>query len=96
MPLAGIAATSAPLGLRCPHDGATHLSFVSPPAGVCQPLSLEMDEESDDELEALAGLYRTDSSADLAAAAAGGGGGVPGQLHAHRFALLRDLWARAS
>ena len=54
-----------------------------------EPVSLEMGEESEDELEGLAGL----------APRGGGGGsgspvpGAPDELRAQRFLLLRDLWA---
>ena len=42
-------------------------------------VSLEMDEESEDEVEALAEMYDPDGSA----------------AGTHRFALLRELWASA-
>lgn len=60
-------------------------------AGAIEPMSLEMDEESEDELEGLAG-------APLHAPRGGGVGDAAGggdELRAQRFALLRDLWAAA-
>ena len=50
-------------------------------AGLIGGASLKMDDESEDELEALADMYGSSEGE--------GGGG------AQRFAVLRDLWARA-
>lgn len=62
-----------------------------------EPLSLEMDEESEDELESLAGVPLH----PRAGGAAGGSGsgalalGAADELRAQRFVLLRELWAAA-
>ena len=50
--------------------------------GLIQPVSLEMDDESDDELEALAEMY------DQQAASRDGDG-------VYRYTLLKELWASA-
>lgn len=49
------------------------------PFPVCAQVSLEMDDESEDEVEALAEMYDPDCSND----------------GTFRFALLRELWASA-
>lgn len=57
-----------------------------------EPLSLEMGEESEDELEVLAGWpARAGGGAGAEALASPTGG--PEELRAQRFLLLRDLWA---
>ena len=48
-------------------------------ARTCLQVSLEMDEESEDEVDALAQMYDPDCSAD----------------GTFRFVLLRELWASA-
>jgi len=61
-------------------------------AGVIEPLSLELDEESEDELESLAGAPLH----PRAAVASGGlGSGPLDDQRAQRFVLLRELWAAA-
>ena len=68
------------------------------PAGVIEPLSLEPDEESEDELESLAGMplhSRNFGSGGPGAGAAGLGSGQLDDLRAQRFVLLRELWAAA-
>ena len=52
-----------------------------------------MDDESEDELDALAELMRCDGEEE---GPAGSGEGVVGggEAGAHRFALLKQLWAR--
>lgn len=57
-------------------------------AGVIEPLSLEMDADSEDELEAMVDAAPPSGSAPALAGEEAGGG-----LRAQRFALLRDLWA---
>lgn len=76
--------------LRLPHHTLV-------PAGVIEPLSLELDEESEDELESLAGmpLHSRAFGGGLGAGAAGLGSGQLDDLRAHRFVLLRELWAAA-
>ena len=60
-----------------------------------EPLSLEMDEESEDELESLAGVplhpHRAASGSGSGALALG----AADELRAQRFVLLRELWAAA-
>jgi hypothetical protein len=54
-------------------------------------MSLDMGEESDEELAALAALHAP-GGGDLPLAAAPPAS-LAGELRAQRFALLRDLWA---
>ncbi len=55
-------------------------------AGLIGTISLKMDEDSDDELQALAEMYSCEE---------GTGGTGAGDARAHRFALLKELWASA-
>ena len=74
-------------------------------AGIIEPVSVEMDEESEEELEGLAMAMGGQHHSDPPPAAAAGGGSGSGaplaplgpldDLQAQRFALLRDLWATA-
>ena len=47
--------------------------------GLIEPVSLEMDDESDDELEALAEMYDHEKKGD----------------GTHRYTLLKELWSSA-
>ncbi|KAI3433675.1 hypothetical protein D9Q98_003484 [Chlorella vulgaris] len=60
--------------------------------GVIEPMGLEMDEESDEELEALASIHTRSGFSHLSPASSGAAGE---HLRAQRFALLRGLWATA-
>jgi hypothetical protein len=67
-------------------------------AGIIKPVSLEMDEESEDELEGMAMEGQHQMHPAAAGGGGSGGGGLLGpaeELRAQRFALLRDLWATA-
>lgn len=69
---------------------------LAPPAcaaGLIEPLSLEMGEESEDELESLAAAPHGGADASPAGGAAPPGAGD--ELRTSRYALLRDLWATA-
>jgi len=48
-------------------------------AGLIEPVSLEMDAESDDELDALSEMYDPENKGD----------------GTHRYTLLRELWSSA-
>jgi hypothetical protein len=83
------------------HLGNTtaHPLLIPSPAGVVEPMSLELDEESDEELEQLAAVAGAGPhDVPLSPGGASGPLAAPGgtdELRAQRFVLLRDLWASA-
>lgn len=61
-------------------------------------MSLEMDEESDEELESVAGLLGGGGGDTVSPAGSGPQAAPPSgadELRAQRFVVLRDLWASA-
>lgn len=81
---------------RSPYQAA---AYCACPAGVIEPLSLELDEESEDELESLAGMPLHPRAAGSGSGGPTSGGGLGSgaleDLRAQRFVLLRELWAAA-
>ena len=73
---------------------ASLLHSFTPPSGVIEPLSLELGEESEDELESLAA--GTGEGFEGGPELSPGGSAAPGdEARASRFALLRALWGNA-
>lgn len=68
----------SPVGrLEAGYDPPTEKQLLED--GLIEPVSLEMDAESDDELDALSEMYDPDNKGD----------------GTHRYTLLRDLWSSA-
>lgn len=104
-PLAWLTGPAAWLALSVPSGFAAGPIYHTPQhhtphpaAGLIEPLSLEMGEESEDELESLAAAAHENTEASPADSMVLAGAPpltAGDELRASRFALLRDLWSIA-